>query len=113
MTSKKKDTVLDEYVKMIQSLKREYQTVYTEKNKLKDFLRKREKDRKREEQEFSKKTTCQTNGYLQQNDCSTKKRQNIKRIIMKVIAAIMMQKALKITTAVTKNENRDPPKKLT
>ena len=64
---------------MIQSLKREYQTVYTEKNKLKDFLRKREKDRKREEQEFSKKTTCQTNGYLQQNDCSTKKRQNIKR----------------------------------
>ena len=39
---KKKDKVLDEYVKMIQNLKREYQTVYTEKNKLKDFLRKRE-----------------------------------------------------------------------
>ena len=52
MISKKKDKVLDEYVKMIQSLKREYQTVYTEKNKLKDFLRKREKDRKREEQEL-------------------------------------------------------------
>ena len=32
---------------------------------------------------------------------------------MKLIAAIMMQKALKITTAVTKNEKRDPPKKLT
>ena len=33
--------------------------------------------------------------------------------IMKVIAVIMMQKALKITTAVTKNEKRDPPKTLT
>ena len=35
------------------------------------------------------------------------------RGIMKMIAAIMMQKALNITTAVMKNEKRDPPKKLT
>ena len=32
---------------------------------------------------------------------------------MKVIAVIMMQKALKITTMVTKKEKRHPPKKLT
>ena len=47
MISKGFSKVLDEYAKMIQSLKREYQTVYTEKNKLKDFLRKQEKDRKK------------------------------------------------------------------
>ena len=52
---KKKDKILDEYAKMIQSLKREYQAVYTEKSKLKDFLRKQEKDRKREEQELLRK----------------------------------------------------------
>ena len=52
---KKKDKVLDKYAKMIQSLKREYQTVYTKKSKLKDFLRKQEKDRTREEQELIKK----------------------------------------------------------
>ena len=52
---KKKGNVLDEYAKMMQSLKREYQTVYTEKNKLKDFLRKQEEDRKREEQELLRK----------------------------------------------------------
>ena len=52
---KKKDKVLDEYAKMIQSLKRECQTVYTEKNKLKDFLRKQEELRKREEQELLRK----------------------------------------------------------
>ena len=40
MISKKKDKVLGEYAKIIQNLKREYQTVYTEKSKLKDFLRK-------------------------------------------------------------------------
>ena len=47
--------VLDEYAKMIQSLKREQETVYTKKNKLKDFLRKEEEDRKREEQELLRK----------------------------------------------------------
>ena len=51
----KKDKVLDEYAKMIQSLKREYQTVYTEKNKLKDFLRKQEENGKRKEQELLRK----------------------------------------------------------
>ena len=51
----KKDKVLDEYAKMLQNLKREYQTVYTEKNKFKDFLRKQEEDRKKEEQELLKK----------------------------------------------------------
>ena len=50
----KKDKVLNEYAKIIQSLKKEYQTVYTEKNKLKDFLRKQE-DRKGEEQELLRK----------------------------------------------------------
>ena len=50
----KKDKVLNEYAKIIQSLKREYQTVYTEQNKLKDFLRKQE-DRKGEEQELLRK----------------------------------------------------------
>ena len=39
----------------MQNLKREYQTVYTEKNKFKDFLRKQEEDRKKEEQELLKK----------------------------------------------------------
>ena len=43
------------YAKMIQSLKREYQTVYTEKNKLKYFLKKPEQDRKREVQELLRK----------------------------------------------------------
>ena len=50
----KKDKVLNEYAKIIQSLKIEYQTVYTEQNKLKDFLRKQE-DRKGEEQELLRK----------------------------------------------------------
>ena len=51
----KKDKVLYEYAKMVQSLKREYQTVYTEKNKFKNFLRKQEEDRKKEEQELLRK----------------------------------------------------------
>ena len=51
----KKDKVLDEYAKMIQSLKREYQTVQTEKNKLKDFLRNQEENRRRKEQELLRK----------------------------------------------------------
>ena len=71
MISKKRDKVLDKYAKMIQSFKREYQTVYTEINKLKDFLRKQEEDRKREEQELLRK---QANRDLQQNDCSSKKK---------------------------------------
>ena len=49
---KKKDKVLDEFAKIIQSLKRECQAVYTEKNKLKDFFKKQEEDRKNEKQEF-------------------------------------------------------------
>ena len=114
MISKKKDKVLDEYVKMIQSLKREYQTVYTEKNKLKDFLRKREKDRKREEQELLRRQHAKQMDIYSRMIAAQKKDKTLKEGgIMKVIAAIMMQKALKITTAVTKNEKRDPPKKLT
>ena len=113
MISKKKDKVLDEYVKMIQSLKREYQTVYTEKNKLKDFLRKREKDRKREEQELLRRQHAKQIDIYSRMIAAQKKDKTLKEVIMKVIAAIMMQKALKITTAVTKNEKRDPPKKLT
>ena len=113
MISKKKDKVLDEYVKMIQSLKREYQTVYTEKNKLKDFLRKREKDRKREEQELLRRQHAKQMDIYSRMIAAQKKDKTLKEVIMKVIAAIMMQKALKITTAVTKNEKRDPPKKLT
>ena len=113
MISKKKDKVLDEYVKMIQSLKREYQTVYTEKNKLKDFLRKREKDRKREEQELLRRQHAKQMDIYSRMIAAQKKDKTLKEVIMKVIAAIMMQKALKITTAVTKNEKRDPPKKST
>ena len=113
MISKKKDKVLDEYVKMIQSLKREYQTVYTEKNNLKDFLRKREKDRKREEQELLRRQHAKQMDIYSRMIAAQKKDKTLKEVIMKVIAAIMMQKALKITTAVTKNEKRDPPKKLT
>ena len=98
---------------MIQSLKREYQTVYTEKNKLKDFLRKREKDRKREEQELLRRQHAKQMDIYSRMIAAQKKDKTLKEVIMKVIAAIMIQKALKITTAVTKNEKRDPPKKLT
>ena len=48
---KKKDKVLDYYAKMIQSLKREYQIVHAEKNKLKDFLKKQEEEKQRTKQE--------------------------------------------------------------
>ena len=98
---------------MIQSLKREYQTVYTEKNKLKDFLRKREKDRKREEQDLLRRQHAKQMDIYSRMIAAQKKDKTLKEVIMKVIAAIMIQKALKITTAVTKNEKRDPPKKLT
>ena len=103
MISKKKDKVLDEYVKMIQSLKREYQTVYTEKNKLKDFLRKREKDRKREEQELLRRQHAKQMDIYSRMIAAQKKDKTLKEGgIMKVIAAIVMQKALKITTAIRK-----------
>ena len=111
---KKKDIVLDKYAKMIQSLKREYQTVSTEKNKLKDFLRKQEEDRKREEQELLRKQHAKQIDIYSRMIVAQKKDKALKEgSIMKVIAAIMMEKALKITTAVTNNEKRDPPKKLT
>ena len=37
---KKKGKVLDEYAKMIQSLKRKYQTVYTKKKQIERFFKK-------------------------------------------------------------------------
>ena len=37
---------------MIQSLKREYQIVHVEKNKLKDFLKKQEEEKQRAKQEL-------------------------------------------------------------
>ena len=89
------------YAKMIQSLKREYQTVYTEKNKLKYFLKKPEQDRKREVQELLRKQHAK-----QMDICSRiiagqkKKNKTLKEGgIVKVIAVITMQKALKVTTA--------------
>ena len=91
------------YAKMIQSLKREYQTVYTEKNKLKYFLKKPEQDRKREVQELLRKQHAK-----QMDICSRiiagQKKKNNKTLkeggIVKVIAVITMQKALKVTTAI-------------
>ena len=77
---KKKDKVLDEYAKMIQNLKREYQTIYTKKSKLKDFLRKQEKDTKRKEQELLRKQHAkQMDIYSRMIAAQKKKRQNIKR----------------------------------
>ena len=73
MISKKKDIVLDKYAKMIQSLKREYQTVYTEKNKLKDFLRK-----KREKQELLRKQHAKQIDIYSRMIVAPKKRQSIK-----------------------------------
>ena len=75
---KKKDKVLDEYAKMIQSLKREYQIVYTEKIKLKDFLRKQEEDSNREEQELLRKQHAKQMDIYSRMIAAHKKRQNVK-----------------------------------
>ena len=81
---------------------------------MKIFLRKQEEDRKREEQELLRKQHAKQMDIYSRMIAAQKKDKTLKEGgIMKVIAAIMMQKALKITTAVTKNEKRDPPKKLT
>ena len=109
-----KDKVLGEYAKIIQSLKREYQTVYTKKIKLKDFSKKHEEDRKREEQELLRKQRAKQRDIYSRMIAAQKKDKTLKEGgIMKVIAAIMMQKAFKMTTTLTKNEKRDLPKKLT
>ena len=48
---KKKDKILDDYTKAIQSFNREYQTLSTKKNKLKDFLQKQEQEKQRAKQD--------------------------------------------------------------
>ena len=82
-TTYAKDKVLDEYAEMIQSLKREHQTVHTEKNKLKDFLRTQEEDRKRKEQELLREQHDKQmdiyNIYSRMTAAHTQKKQNIKR----------------------------------
>ena len=74
MISKKKEKILDKYAKMIQCLKREYQTVYTEKKQIERFFKKTRRRQEKRRAKIAKKTTCQTNKHLQQNDCSTKKK---------------------------------------
>ena len=46
----KKGKTVNEYAKLIQSLKREYQAVSAEKNKLQDFFKKQEKEKQKVEQ---------------------------------------------------------------
>ena len=80
---------------------------------MKDFLRKQEKDKKREEQELLRKQHTKQMGIYSRMIAAQKKDKILKEGgIMKLTAAIM-QKALKITTLFTKNEERDLPKKLT
>ena len=57
---------------MLKCLKREYQTVYTENKQIERFFKKIRRRQEKGRARIAKKTTCQANGYLQQNDCSTK-----------------------------------------
>ena len=57
----KKDKLLDEYVKTIHCLKREYQNLKAEKDKLTDFLKQQDKEKEKIKQEslinqYSRKT---------------------------------------------------------
>ena len=81
---------------------------------MKDFSKKHEEDRKREEQELLRKQHAKQMDIYSRMIAAQKKDKTLKEGgIMKVIAAIMMQKAFKMTTTLTKNEKRDLPKKLT
>ena len=74
---------------------------------MKDFLRKQEKDKKREEQELLRKQHTKQMDIYSRMIAAQKKDKILKEGgIMKLTAAIM-QKALKITTLFMKNEKRD------
>ena len=113
ISKKKKDKVLMNMLKLCKASKENIKQFTWKKNKLKDFSRKHEEDRKREEQELLRKQHAKQMDIYSKMIAAQKKDKTLKGGIMKVIAVIMMQKAFKMTTTLTKNEKRDLPKKLT
>ena len=96
---------------MIQSLKREYQAVSTEKSRLKDFLKKQEEGKQKAEQEsLIKKHAKQMDLYSKMLAMQNRRQKKEKNMIMEVTAATMKE-VLRMTFM--KNEKRDLLKKIT
>ena len=97
---------------MIQNLKREYQAVSAERNKLQDFFKKQEEEKQKAEQEsLMKQHAKQIDLYNKMLAVQKRRQKKEKYIMIMNVTATTMKEVLKVTFM--KKKKRDLQKKIT